>query len=57
MGIVRLIVLAGMAPGVLLFGWIADHRGAHHAMAVAAYGYLVIAIVAFLTPAIRNEAR
>jgi hypothetical protein len=26
-------------------------------MAVAAYGYLVIAIVAFLTPAIRNEAR
>jgi MFS family permease len=57
MGIVRLIVLAGMAPGVLLFGWIADHRGAHPAMAVAAYGYLVIAIVAFLTPAIRNEAR
>ncbi len=57
MGAVRLIVLAGMAPGVLLFGWIADHRGGHPAMAISAWGYLVIALAALLMPAIRDEAR
>lgn len=57
MGAVRLLVLAGMAPGVLLFGWVADHRSPHAAMAISAAGYVVIALVALFTPAIRNEAR
>jgi MFS family permease len=56
-GAVRLLVLAGMAPGVLLFGWVADHRSPHAAMWIATVGYAVTAIAAFLTPAIRNESR
>jgi MFS family permease len=57
MGAVRLLVLAGMAPAVLLFGWVADHRSPHAAMAISAAGYIVIALVALFTPAIRNETR
>jgi predicted MFS family arabinose efflux permease len=57
MGAVRLLVLAGMAPAVLLFGWVADHRSPHAAMAISAAGYIVIALVALSTPAIRNETR
>jgi MFS family permease len=57
MGAVRLFVLAGIAPAVLLFGWVADHRSPHDAMVVAAFGFLVVAAGAALTPAIRNETR
>jgi MFS family permease len=57
MGAVRLLVLAGMAPSVLIFGWVADHRSPHAAMTIACVGYVVAAIAAFLTPAIRNESR
>jgi hypothetical protein len=57
MGAVRLLVLAGMAPSVLLFGWVADHRSPHAAMTIACFGYVVVAIAAFLTPAVRNESR
>lgn len=57
MGAVRLLVLAGTAPGVLLFGWVADHRSPHAAMTISCVGYIVIAVAAFLTPAIRNEIR
>lgn len=57
MGAVRLFVLSGMAPGVLVFGWVADHRGPLPAMWIACIGYLVIALVALMTPAIRNETR
>lgn len=57
MGAVRLFVLAGMAPAVLLFGWVADHRSPHAAMSIAAGGYVVAAIAALLTPAIRDESR
>lgn len=57
MGAVRLFVLAGIAPAVLLFGWVADHRSPHDAMFVAAFGFLVVAAGAALTPAIRNETR
>jgi MFS family permease len=56
-GAVRLFVLCGMAPGIVLFGWIADRFSAHIAMDVAAVGYLAIAIVAIATPAIRDERR
>jgi hypothetical protein len=57
MGSVRLLVLAGIAPTVILFGWVADHRSPHAAMAISAAGYIVIALVALFTPAIRNETR
>ena len=57
MGAVRLIVLAGIMPSVLAFGWIADHRSPHAAMTVACIGYVVAALAAFATPAIRNETR
>ncbi len=57
MGAVRLLVLGGIAPAVLLFGWVADHRSPHAAMAISAAGYIVIALVALFTPAIRNERR
>lgn len=57
MGAVRLVVLGGMVPGVLLFGWIADHRSAHLAMSISAVGYVVLALVALCTPAVRNETR
>ena len=57
MGAVRLLVLAGMAPGVLLFAWIADHRTPHDAMTLVCIGYIGVVAAALLTPAIRNEAR
>lgn len=57
MGAVRLFVLSGMAPGVLLFGWIADVRTPHDAMWIACAGYVVIALAALATPAIRQERR
>lgn len=57
MGAVRLLVLAGMAPGVLLFAWVADHRSPHAAMWIAVIGFSVTAVVALFTPAIRNESR
>ena len=47
MGAVRLFVLAGIGPGVLLFGWVADHRSPHAAMTISAWiGYIVAALVA-----------
>jgi MFS family permease len=57
MGAVRLLVLAGLTPGVLLFGWVADHGSPHTAMSISAAGYVVIALIALFTPAIRNESR
>ncbi len=57
MGAVRLVVLGGLLPGVLLFGWIADHRSAHLAMTITAIGYIALAGVAACTPAVRNETR
>ena len=46
-----------MAPGILLFGWVADRHSPHTAMSIATIGYFVAAIAAALTPAIRDEAR
>jgi MFS family permease len=57
MGAVRLFVLAGIAPAVLLFGWVADHRTPLDAMFVAAFGFLTVAVAVAMTPAIRNEVR
>ena len=57
MGAVRLFVLSGIAPGVLIFGWVADTRSPLAAMWIACIGYVVIALAALMTPAIRNERR
>jgi ABC-type enterobactin transport system permease subunit len=57
MGAVRLLVLAGIAPSVMFFGWVADHRSPHVAMAIACIGAAVVAVGALFTPAIRNESR
>jgi MFS family permease len=57
MGAVRLFVLSGMAPGILVLGWIADKHGPLSAMWIACLGYVAIALVALVTPAIRNETR
>ena len=57
MGAVRLAVLAGMAPGVILLGWVSDHSSPHNAMWIACIGYIVIAIVALCMPTLRNETR
>lgn len=57
MGAVRLLVLGGMAPGIFIFGWVADRHSPHTAMWIATLGYFVAAIGAALTPAIRNESR
>ncbi|HEV3154662.1 MAG TPA: MFS transporter [Candidatus Baltobacteraceae bacterium] len=56
-GVVRLIVLFGIAPGVIAFGTIADKWGAHRAMEISAFGYLVLAFAAIASPAIRQERR
>jgi MFS family permease len=57
MGAVRLFVLSGMAPGIIAFGWIADHRSPLDAMWVACLGYVAIALSAVAMPAVRNERR
>lgn len=57
MGAVRLFVLAGIAPAILVFGWVADHRSPLYAMTVAAFAFVTVAVLVALTPAIRNETR
>jgi MFS family permease len=56
-GAVRLFVLCGIAPSVVIFGYIADHFGAFTAMRVDAAGYLAIAVAAVASPVIREERR
>jgi MFS family permease len=57
MGAVRVLVLSGMAPGVLLFGYVADRYSPHAAMWIGCAGFIVIAGVAACVPALRNERR
>lgn len=56
-GVVRLVSLAGMAPGILGFGYLADRFSPHLAMTVSAYSYLAVALAAIASPAVRNESR
>ncbi|MFN2449980.1 MAG: MFS transporter [Candidatus Baltobacteraceae bacterium] len=56
-GVVRLVVLCGMAPGILGFGYLADHYNPHAAMTVSAIAYVFVALGAIATPAIREERR
>jgi MFS family permease len=54
---VRLFVLCGIAPSVMIFGYIADHFGAYTAMRIDAAGCVAIAAVAVASPVIRKERR
>ncbi|HVS46232.1 MAG TPA: MFS transporter [Verrucomicrobiae bacterium] len=56
-GAIRLFVLCGLAPGVMFAAWMADRFGAHPAMTVVAWGFVVIAVAALASPVIRDEAR
>ncbi|MBV8363744.1 MAG: hypothetical protein JO193_04190 [Candidatus Eremiobacteraeota bacterium] len=53
----RLVVLLGMVPSVVILGYIADHVGAHVAMAICAFGYVIIAVIGASMPSVRNETR
>lgn len=56
-GAVRLFVLCGIAPSVLLFGYVADRFGAHAAMTLSALGCFAVAAAAIASPAIRTDTR
>ncbi len=56
-GVVRLFVLCGIAPGVIVFASVADHWGAHTAMTLSAVAYLTVALIAVSNKAIRHETR
>jgi MFS family permease len=57
MGAVRLLVLSSIAPGVLIFGYVADHFSPHAAMWIGCVGFIVMALAAVSLPALRNETR
>jgi MFS family permease len=57
MGAVRLIVLSSMAPGVLIFGYIADKYSPHAAMWIGCVGFIVVALGAFAVRPLREETR
>jgi len=56
-GAVRLFVLCGIAPGVVAIGYSADRFGPHGTIGIIAVLYLIVVIVAALSPAIRTERR
>jgi MFS family permease len=56
-GAARLVALIGVVPGSIGGGYIADHFGVRAAMAVAAFGFLALALVASAIPALRNDKR
>lgn len=56
-GAIRLFVLAGLTPGVMFAAWMAERFGAHPAMSVIAWGFVLIAAAAVGSPLIRNESR
>lgn len=56
-GAVRVFVLCGIAPAVVCIGYLSDRYGAHAAISAIALAYLVVAIVAALSPAVRSERR
>jgi MFS family permease len=56
-GVIRLLVLVGVFPGAILGGWLADSIGVRATMLISAYGYAAMALLLFLSPAVRNERR
>jgi MFS family permease len=56
-GAVRLVVLCGTVPGALVGGVLADRFGARVPIIVSCAGYLAMAAIVGLLPAIRRERR
>jgi len=56
-GAVRLVVLLGTVPGAIVGGALADKFGARVPIVVSCIGYLVMAGVVAVVPAIRKERR
>jgi MFS family permease len=56
-GAIRVFVLCGIAPAVISIGYLSDRYGAHAAITAIALAYLIVAIVAARSPALRNERR
>ncbi|HYK53530.1 MAG TPA: MFS transporter [Candidatus Eremiobacteraceae bacterium] len=57
MGAVRVLVLSSVAPGVLLFGYVADRYSPHAGMWIGCLGFVAMALAAVSMPALRNETR
>jgi MFS family permease len=56
-GAVRCVVLLGAAPGALLGGMVADRYGARLPIVISGAGYLTVAALVWLMPAIHQERR
>ena len=56
-GAVRLIVLIGVVPGTLIGGYLADRYGVRVPIVVSTLGYLMLASVAFIAPAVWRDKR
>ena len=56
-GVARLWVLAGIFPGSVLGGWLADVAGVRPTMLLSAYGYLALAVLMTFSKAVRVERR
>jgi MFS family permease len=53
----RLVALVGTVPGAILGGWLADHHGARFPIIISGFGYLALALLIWLYPSMRREAR
>lgn len=56
-GVVRLLVLAGMVPGSLLGGYIADRWGTRSVMAISGFAFLLVALNLLGSRAVLHERR
>jgi MFS family permease len=56
-GVVRLLVLAGMVPGSILGGVIADRWGTRSVMGISGVAFLILALVLAASPRVRAERR
>ncbi len=56
-GAVRLIVLIGVVPGTILGGYLADHYYVRLPIIVSTIGYMLLASVAFVVPAVWRDER
>jgi MFS family permease len=56
-GAVRLVVLIGVVPGAIAGGYLADLHGVRLPIVVSTVGYLLLALVAFVVPAVWRDDR
>ena len=56
-GVIRFWVMAGVFPGAVLGGWLADVIGVRPTMLISAYGYLLLTIALAFSASVRRERR